>query len=145
MCTKIKENTIMITQEKRGDIFTTKDKHIIFAINSNGYNDSGFAGQVAKRGFTEIINTGGNKFGEVIEKTIDGITYHGIVCHSLEPGGWAESPGIILKALNEMAFDDNASIVAIGAGFIGAISGAPWNEIKEAFKKCNKRLTVWSY
>jgi hypothetical protein len=135
----------MIITEKKGDIFTTEDKHIVFALNTNGYNDGGFAGQVAKRGFTEILNTGGNQLGEVLEKTIDGITYHGIVCHSLEPGGWAESPEIILKALNEMTFDDNASIVAIGAGFISALSGAPWDRIKESFNKCNKRLTIWTY
>ena len=72
----------MIINERDGDIFTTKDKHIVFALDKEGINDHGFASQVAQRGFTEILKTGGNELGEIISKTIDGITYHGIVCHS---------------------------------------------------------------
>lgn len=135
----------MIVAKVKGDIFTTKDKHIIFALNKEGFNDCGFAGQVAKRGFTEIIDTGGNKLGEILSKTIDNITYHGIVCHSLENGGWNNSANIILTALNKMDFDDNASIVTIGGGFVGIMQGAPYEDILSAFDTSNKKLTVWSY
>ena len=133
----------MLINHIKGDIFTTKDKHIIFAINKEGKN-GGFAGQVAKKGFTELIDTGGNELGDIIDKTIDGITYHGIVCHSLE-NGWDGSASIILDALNKMKFNDDASIVAIGSGFTGIMQGAPYEEIIEAFDISNKRLTVWTH
>ena len=133
----------MIITEKRGDIFTTTDKHIIFALNTEGYNDAGFAGQVAERGFSEIVNTGGNRLGDVMEKTIGGITYHGIVCHSLKKGGWQNAPHIIRESLDNMKFQDDASAVLIGSGFIGAIQGAPVKQIYEAFKQSNKNITIW--
>ena len=140
-----KNKNFMIISRKEGDIFTTKDKHIIFALNTDGLNDSGFAGVVAKkRGFTEILNTGGNQLGEVLHKTIDGITYWGIVCHSLKLNGWSKSPEIIRKALDEMPFEDDASIVSIGSGLVGLFQGAPWKEIEQSFKDCNKRLTLWA-
>ena len=132
----------MVLEEKHGDIFTTKDKHIIFALNTEGFNDSGFAGQVAKRGFREILNTGGNKLGEVLEKTINGITYHGIVCHSLAQG-WKDAPKVVLETLNKMELTDNISSVVFGGGLIGWLQGAPIREIYGAFKKCNKMITIW--
>lgn len=133
----------MIIGKKIGDIFTTDDKHVIFALNTEGYNDCGFAWQVVLRGFQEIANTGGNELGEVLEKEINGITYHGVVCHSLH-NGWGGSPEIILKAINNMKFDGKASIVAIGAGFVGMMQGAPVQEISKALEESNKQLTVWS-
>lgn len=134
---------IMVIDEVVGDIFATKDHHIVFATNTEGYNDSGFAGAVARSYFPEISNTGGNKLGEVLTKNVDGKTFYGIVCHSLIDG-WDNADEIILKALNEMDFQDNASIVAIGKGFVGMVSGAPVRKIYSAFKQCNKKLTIYS-
>lgn len=74
----------MVKNEVRGDIFTTSDKHIIFAINTEGYNDSGFAGAVSRKYWPELANAGGNKFGEVLTKEAGDKTFYAIVCHSLE-------------------------------------------------------------
>lgn len=133
----------MVINEVRGDIFLTQDSHIVFALNTEGHNDSGFAGVVARNYFPEIANTGGNQLGEVLKKSIDGKTFYGIVCHSLE-NGWDNADEIILKALNEMDFQDNASVVAIGTGFVGMLSGAPTGKIWDAFEQCNKNLTVYT-
>ena len=38
---------------------------------------------------------------------------------------------------------ENASIVAIGAGMIGIMSGAPTAKIYEAFENCKKNLSVY--
>lgn len=133
----------MIIGEAKGDILTTKDGQIIFPLNSDGYNYSGFAGRVAKLGFNEILNTKNNQLGEVLEKTINGITYHGIICYSLKFGGWTNTPNIILNALNQMEFDETASIVSIGKSPSGEILGASWDDIKSVLSRCNKRLTIW--
>ena len=133
----------MIIGEAKGDILTTKDGQIIFPLNSDGCNYSGFPKRVAKLGFSEILNTGSNQLGEVLEKTINGITYHGIVCYSLKLGGWTNTPNIILNALNQMEFNKTASIVSIGKGPSGALLGASWDDIKSALSRCNKRLTIW--
>lgn len=139
-------NKNMVKNEVRGDIFATSDKHIIFAINTEGYNDSGFAGAVSRKCWPELANTGGNKLGEVLTKKSGDKTFYAIVCHSLQAkNGWGDSPQIIEKAINEMQFPEteNASIVAIGAGMIGIMSGAPTVKIYEAFKKCKKNLSVY--
>lgn len=132
----------MITKQIRGNIFETKDIHIIFALNTEGHNDGGFAGQVAQSFFPEIENTGGNKLGEVLKKTVKGKTFYGIVCHSLL-NGWGNSDQIILKALNDMHFSESASIVSIGGGMIGTMSGSPIKKIQSALEECNKNLTVY--
>ena len=134
----------MIIGKKIGDIFTTDDKHVIFALNTEGVNDCGFADQVAIRGFEEILSTGGNKLGEVLDKEINGITYHGIVCYSRH-NGWEGPPEIILKAINNMKFDGKASILPICcSGFIAIVKKAPVSDIFKAFEDSNKELTIWS-
>jgi len=39
----------MIVDMVRGDIFETDCKYIAFAVNTEGINDAGFAGQVSRR------------------------------------------------------------------------------------------------
>ena len=134
----------MVLTEVRGDIFTTEDKHIVFVFFTEGINDGGFAGMVASKFFPEIIETGGNKLGEVLSKTVGEKTFHGIVCHSLR-NGWVNADEIILKALNEMRVEENMSIIAIGTGLVGILSGAPTGKIYEAFEKCNKNLTPYMF
>ena len=134
----------MIKSEIHGDIFTTKDKHIVFALNTEGCNDSGFAGIVSKNYFPEIINTGGNTLGDVLSKEVNGKTFHGIVCHSLREG-WDNADQIILDALNKLQLEDEISIIAIGTGLIGRLSGAPTSKICDAFESCNKQLNCYMF
>lgn len=133
----------MIVKKVYGDVFTTEDSCIVFALNTEGYNDSGFAGQVAKRFFPEIANTGGNRLGDVLSKTVGDKTFYGIVCHSLHDG-WNGADKIILRALNEMKHQE-ASVIAIGTGFVGMVSGAPAKEIYRSFEECNKKLTLYQF
>lgn len=77
----------MIHNRVRGDIFAASQKHIAFAVNTDGYNDAGFAGQVSSRMWPKLANTGGNKLGDVLTHKHDGKTYYALVCHSLDRGG----------------------------------------------------------
>lgn len=56
----------MIIDRVRGDIFKAPQRHIAFAVNTQGYNDAGFAGQVAKKIWPELANTGGNDIGDIL-------------------------------------------------------------------------------
>ena len=72
----------MIVDTIRGNVFDTPHNHIAFAVNTEGYNDAGFAGQVSRQ-WKELSSTGGNKLGEVLSKKIGNKTFHALVCLSL--------------------------------------------------------------
>lgn len=117
----------MITDVINGDIFNTPHKHIAFAINTEGFNDSGFAGQVAMR--APQITTpsiGGNNLGDVVSAEVEGKTFHGLVCHSLKENGWKHAPSSIIECLNKINVSDDEpiAIILMGAGMIGQMSGA---------------------
>lgn len=134
----------MIIQELCGDIRTTTHKHVVFALNKEGFNNSGFAAQIAKDGFQEILKTEKKEFGDYITKTIDGINYWGIVCYSKKKNGWDNSPKAILETLNKLPFnEENVSILAIGSSISELSQGAPWNKIHKALEMCNINLTIW--
>lgn len=82
----IKEEIIMVIKTIHDDIFNTAAKHIAFAINTEGLNDSGFAGKVSLNYWPEIANCGEHELSTVISKTVGDKTFHALVCHSLKEG-----------------------------------------------------------
>ncbi|MDO4962773.1 MAG: hypothetical protein Q4E75_01555 [bacterium] len=48
----------MIIKTVQDDIFNSEAKHIAFAVNTEGYNDSGFAGQVSDKYWNELAICG---------------------------------------------------------------------------------------
>mgnify|MGYP001602394008 CR=1 FL=1 len=58
----------MIVNTTRGDVFQAPHKHIAFAVNTEGYNDAGFAGAVSSRYWPELANTGTKKLGDALMK-----------------------------------------------------------------------------
>ena len=84
----------MIVNRVRGDIFAAPQKHIAFAVNTQGYNDAGFAGQVSSRIWPKLVSTGGNELGEVLTHKNGNKTYHALVCHSLDSRGCNDQPGV---------------------------------------------------
>jgi hypothetical protein len=47
MVFRIFDLLVMIVRQVRGDIFASSQKHIAFAVSTDGFNDTGFAGQVS--------------------------------------------------------------------------------------------------
>jgi hypothetical protein len=142
---------MVIKTEIDGDVFTTEHRHIVFALNIEGKNIRGFALDVVLEGFEEIKNTNGKnpftneelRYGEVISKEINGKTYHGIVCYSLQDG-WGDNTYMhILKAFNELDVQEPMSVVDIGNFLMGERPGAPDKDIYLAFMNCNKKLRVY--
>jgi hypothetical protein len=117
----------MITDIIRGDIFTSDHNHIVFGINAEGYNDAGFAGAVAARGWKELENCGPHPLGTVLERTINGKMFHAVVCHRLERDGWRETPTILENTLNAMisaSVKDTVGMVLVGGGPVGRFAGS---------------------
>jgi hypothetical protein len=134
----------MITHVVEGDVMDTPHKHIAFAINTEGFNDSGFAGFVSKIA-PKLANTGPKKLGEVITINAGHKTFHGLVCHSLAKGGWKDAPEAIVQCLNSIEVDDREpiAIIAIGSGEIGRILGASFVKNIRAINRSKKNCVVY--
>ena len=120
----------MIVKTVNDDIFKTDAKHIVFAINTEGYNDAGFAGVVASRYWEELANCGRHEIGTVLSKKVGDKTFHAIVCHSLE-SGWGDDQAEVIKTCFDNIPVDGEPVasIAIGTGLIGVLSGADFRQI----------------
>lgn len=134
----------MIVNRVRGDVFKTPLKHIAFAVNTEGYNDSGFAGAVSSRFWPALGNTGGNTLGEVLHHTVNGKTFHALVCHELKANGWSRTPQLVEKCLNSIPGNDEIAVVLMGSGLIGQMGGADVNAILKGMEASKKRVHVYS-
>lgn len=129
------------------DIFSGPEKHIAFAVNTQGYNDAGFAGMVSSRFWPELANTGDKKLGDVMSHEIEGgRMLHALVCHPLNDDGWAETPKVITECLDAMpvADDETVAIVSIGGGPTGQAMGADPNAILSGMEASTKKLVIYS-
>ncbi len=120
----------MVVKTVQDNIFNSEAKHIAFAVNAEGYNDSGFAGQVSRKYWNELANCGEHEIGTVLSKTIGDKTFHALVCHSLH-GDWGENQAEIIKECFDKIPADGEPIatIAIGTGLIGMLSGANFRQI----------------
>ena len=120
----------MVVKTVQDNIFNSEAKHIAFAVNAEGYNDSGFAGQVSRKYWNELANCGEHEIGTVLSKTIGDKTFHALVCHSLH-GDWGENQAEIIKECFDKIPADGETIatIAIGTGLIGMLSGANFRQI----------------
>ena len=136
----------MIVNRVRGDIFAASQKHIAFAVNTQGYNDAGFAGQVSSHIWPKLASTGGNKLGDVLTHKNGSKTYHALVCHSLESGGWDETPRVARECLDKLDIpeDEEVAVVLMGSGPVGMMQGADVNAILAGMERSKKRLVVYT-
>lgn len=120
----------MIIKTVQDNIFDSEAKHIAFAVNTEGFNDSGFAGKVASRYWNELANCGEHELGMVLSKKVGDKTFHALVCHSLH-NGWGDNQAEIIKACFDKirANGEPIATVAIGTGLIGILSGADFKQI----------------
>ena len=136
----------MIIGITKGDIFGTPYKHIAFAVNTEGFNDSGFAGVISRRYWSKLANNGGNELGEILTKEVGGKVFHALVCHSLGKDGWKQTPEIVEKCLDLLNLSpdgETLAIVLMGAGMIGQMQGADVLSILGAMARSNKQVEVY--
>lgn len=120
----------MVVKTVQDDIFNSEAKHIAFAVNTEGYNDAGFAGKVSSKYWPELAICGEHEIGTVLSKTVGDKIFHALVCHSLH-NGWGENQAQVIKECfdNIPVNDEPIATVAIGTGFIGMMSGANFRQI----------------
>ena len=136
----------MIIGRVAGDVFRAPQKHIAFAVNEEGENFVGFAGQVASMIWPELEETGGNDLGEVLEYVSGSKTYYALVCHTQELGGWDNTPEIVRECLDNIDIPNNEEIavVLMGSGEIGIKEGADVEAILQGMEQSKKHLVVYT-
>jgi len=138
----------MIVNTVRGDVFQAPNKHIAFAVNTEGCNDVGFAGAVSSRYWPELANTRALNLGlgSVIQTNIEGKTFHALVCHSLGGDGWSKTAEIVMECLDSLVIPDEETIaiVLMGAGMIGQMGGADVFAILGGMARSKKKVVVYT-
>ena len=136
----------MIVGTKRGDVITGSERHVAFAVNCEGYNDAGLAGNISYNYWPELANTGRIRMGEMLSKDTGSKVFHALVVHSLEEG-WSEAPKHIEECFNELQIptDEEVASVAMGAGMIGMLSGANPQENLAAMERSNKSIVIYDF
>lgn len=134
----------MIIKKEKGNIFGTSCKHIVFAVNTEGINDSGFAGQVSANYWPALAHIGPKPLGTVLSFKKDGKTFHAIVCHSLK-WGWKEAPMAVEQCLSalDISNDEPIASVQIGGRLIGQMSGADFPAIIQAMERSKKSIILY--
>lgn len=134
----------MIIANKQGqDIMGGGDKRIAFAVNTEGYNDAGFAGMISERFWPELACIGACKLGTVLSKTTDsGLMLYALVCHSLR-NGWMDQTNTIKKCFDSIEGDEPIASISIGTGLIGILSGADFKQIRRGMELSNKKIILY--
>jgi len=134
----------MIVDTVRGDIFESEFDIILFAVNTEGHNDAGFAGQVSGRYWPDLANTGPKDLGEVLTHRCGGRVYHALVCHSLGIGGWDHTPRAITECLDSLVLPVDSAMVFAGSGPIGQMQGADTWAILGGIARSKHRIVVYT-
>lgn len=134
----------MIIKNNRGYyILTGGETRIAFAVNTEGCNDSGFAGMIAGRYWPELAYIGECELGTVLTKTSDdGITFYALVCYSLEEG-WKNQTEIIKKCFDSIEGDEPIASTSIGRWLPDMLSGADFAQIKDGMELSEKKIILY--
>jgi hypothetical protein len=135
----------MIVGRKVGDVIQGPEKHMAFAINSEGHNDAGLAGSIALNFWPELASTGRIGIGEILSKDTGKKVFYAMVVHSLDKDGWDEAPAQIEACFNELKVptDEEIASVAMGAGMIGQLQGADAQANLAAMERSDKKIVVY--
>jgi len=134
----------MIIKTKKGNVLSCEEKHVCFAINVEGINDSGLAGVISQK-WENLRYHGDLGYGVVLSKEIDGRVFHAIACHSLGKDGWRDAPAIIKKSLDKIGFEAGEEIACVrfGAGPVGVAQGADADANVAAMDDSSARVVIY--
>jgi hypothetical protein len=135
----------MIVDIVRGDVFKSAYKRIAFGVNTQGYNDAGFAGVVSERFWRKLANTGEKKpLGHVYSNKVEGYELYAMICHSLEKDGWKDTPKALEQCLAKIPHGDPIACVLVGGGPIGQMGGADVLMNMGALARSEHRVVVYT-
>ena len=135
----------MITNIEKHDIFEASPHHILFAVNKEGLNDAGFAGQVAD--LWPGLNGMALELGQTASFKHPAVnsTFHALCVHHLGVGGWKETPFLVSMALSglQIGHGQRVGMVMAGSGPVGQAQGADVLEILNAVAKSGLKIEVY--
>jgi hypothetical protein len=126
-----------------GDIYTTKAKHIVFAVSTQGYSDTESPDQIARL-WPELANSGRLQLGEIFSQQHEDKMYYALVVFSPDIDGWAQTPEHLEKCLNNLNVGEPIAIVLMGNSMVGRSMGADVHSILLAMERSEKQLIVYS-
>ena len=133
----------MIIGNKQGNnILKGNEKRIAFAVNSEGINDSGFAGIISRSFWPELAFIGETELGSVLAKKVGDVEYFALCCHSLK-NGWRDQRNLIKRCFDAIPGDEPVASISIGTGMIGILSGAQFSLIKAGMEDSNKKIILY--
>ena len=133
----------MIIETKHGqDILKSGAKHICFAVNTEGINDSGFAGLISRNYWPELADIGECELGTSLTHEDDGVIYHALVCHSLHDG-WHNSSEVVRQCFDSIPTEDEVATISIGTGLVVVLSGANFAEIRHGMETSKKKIILF--
>lgn len=133
----------MIIENKQGnDILAGNEKRIAFAVNSEGVNDSGFAGMISRKFWPELAFIGETKLGSILAKKVGDVEYFALCCHSLK-SGWSDQRNLIKRCFDAIPGDEPVASISIGTGLVGILSGAQFSLIKAGMEDSNKKIILY--
>ena len=133
----------MIIKTKSGDILKGNETRIAFAVNTEGVNDSGFAGMISRKFWPELAYIGETRLGTVLTKEVDGVEFFALCCHSLE-NGWNNQKEVITKCFDAIPGDEPVASIAIGTGLVGVLSGANFALIIAGMEASKKEIILYT-
>lgn len=137
----------MIIDFKQGDVLESREINIAFAVNTQGINDAGFAGQVAGRYWPRLASLGEQEMGTVKKFTALDRIFYAIVVHSLDKDpGWASAPSVLQQALDKIYHEaiGGLAMPLPGAGMIGQMQGANVFANLGGIARSRTAVRVWS-
>lgn len=133
---------MIIENKKKDDILKGGESRIAFAVNTEGWNVTGFAKKLSKKYWPELANMEKCELGTVLTKNVDDKTFYALVCYSLEKG-WCDQTETIKKCFNSIDTDEPVASVAIGKEFLCLLSGANLKQIKEGMELSEKKIILY--
>lgn len=133
---------MIIKIRKGNNILTSGESRIAFAVNTEGTNDSGFAGTISNKYWPELAHIGNCELGTVLTHNANGIIFYALVCHSLT-NGWIDQTETIRKCFDAIKTDEPIASISIGTGLIGRLSGADFIQIEKGMQLSKKKIILY--
>jgi len=116
----------MIVRRKIGDVIQGFERHVAFAVNTEGTNTVGLAGKIATFYWPQLFEIGPHARRTVLSTRVGSKIFHAMFVHSATDNGWEGSPDDIEDCFNQLRLptDQEVASVTMGAGVVGKLSGA---------------------
>jgi len=135
----------MIMRTVRGNIFETECRHIAFAVSAEGnFTRGGVALAAIRRCWPDLRRVGASTLGTAHSKCVGDITYHALVCHTWQPGGWVRTPEHVTSCLDSLNVPDDEEIAIVHIGTGQREGTVDTSAVLECMERSGKMLVIYN-